>query len=75
MQDQQFFSQWIEQSLPSTVNYSGLLQLDALAGDAGFRRYFRVNAKPSVIAVNSPPKKKRMLNMLVSLYFFNLKGL
>ena len=75
MQDQQFFSQWIEQSLPSTVNYSGLLQLDALAGDAGFRRYFRANTKPSLIAVNSPPKKEKNAEYVELSLFLQSQGL
>ena len=75
MQDQQFFSKWIERSLPSTVTSSGLLQLDALAGDAGFRRYFRVNAKPSVIAVNSPPKKEKNAEYVGLSLFLQSQGL
>ena len=75
MQDQQFFSKWIERSLPSTVTSSGLLQLDALAGDAGFRRYFRVNVKPSVIAVNSPPKKEKNAEYVGLSLFLQSQGL
>ena len=59
MQDQQFFSTWIEQSLPFSAEGDDSIQLQALAGDAGFRRYFRVNTKPSFIAVNSPPAKEK----------------
>lgn len=34
------------------------LALCALTGDAGFRHYFRVNSKPSVIAVIAPPEQE-----------------
>ena len=59
MQDQQIFSNWIEQSLPLWATVSNSLQLEALAGDAGFRRYFRLATHPSLIAVNSPPEKEK----------------
>jgi aminoglycoside/choline kinase family phosphotransferase len=59
MQNQQNFSHWIECSLPAYVSVSNPLQLDALAGDAGFRRYYRLNTHPSLIAVNSPPLKEK----------------
>ncbi len=32
----------------------GELQLQALQGDAGFRRYFRLNTRPSLLAVHAP---------------------
>lgn len=75
MQDQQFFSQWIERSLPSRVTSSGLLQLEALAGDAGFRRYFRSNTQPSLIAVNSPPKKEKNAEYVSLSLFLQSQGL
>lgn len=59
MPDQHSFCNWIECSLPSHVRLSGLLQLQALAGDAGFRRYYRLNTSPSLIAVDSPPLKEK----------------
>jgi aminoglycoside/choline kinase family phosphotransferase len=34
------------------------LLLTPLAGDAGFRRYFRLAGQPSLIAVDSPPEKE-----------------
>ena len=59
MQNRDYFSHWVEQSLPSGVDTPRELRLEALAGDAGFRRYFRVNTEPSLIAVNSPPEKEK----------------
>lgn len=31
-----------------------LLELEGLNGDAGFRRYYRINSKPSLLAVSAP---------------------
>ena len=44
--------------LPPDTQLSGPLKVQALAGDAGFRRYYRLNTQPSLIAVDSPPKKE-----------------
>lgn len=35
--------------------------LQGLSGDAGFRRYFRTNTAPSLIAVDSPPERENSL--------------
>jgi len=61
MQNQQCFSHWIDRSLPANVSLPSSLELEALAGDAGFRRYYRLNTQPSLIAVNSPPLKEKNL--------------
>ncbi|HAZ94728.1 MAG TPA: phosphotransferase [Porticoccaceae bacterium] len=57
-QQQQIFLDWITAFLPSEKNLSGPLKVQALAGDAGFRRYYRLNTQPSLIAVDSPPNKE-----------------
>lgn len=75
MQDHQIFSHWIEQSLPSVVTPSPVLKLEALAGDAGFRRYFRINTEPSLIAVNSPPKKEKNPEYVRLSLFMQAQGL
>lgn len=75
MQDQQVFSNWIKRSLPLWAKASDALQLDALAGDAGFRRYFRVNTKPSLIAVNSPPTKEKNPEYVRLSLFLQAQGL
>ena len=46
---------WVERYLPSFVALDETIQLNQLNGDAGFRQYFRVNSKPSLIAVLAPP--------------------
>ncbi|WGL15843.1 phosphotransferase [Microbulbifer bruguierae] len=42
------------------------LHLQPLSGDAGFRRYFRTDTSPSLIAVDSPPQKTNV-NRFVAL--------
>lgn len=72
MRDQQNFSSWIEAVLPAFVSPSNPLQLNALAGDAGFRRYYRLSTNPSLIAVNSPPlKEKNPAYVRLSLFLQN----
>jgi aminoglycoside/choline kinase family phosphotransferase len=75
MQENHIFSNWIEQSLPSSVTASPLLQLEALAGDAGFRRYFRTNTEPSLIAINSPPEKEKNPEYVRLSLFLKAQGL
>ena len=57
-QDKQPFVDWITAFLPPESEVSGPLTIEALAGDAGFRRYYRLNTTPSLIAVDSPPAKE-----------------
>ncbi len=57
-QDQHTFFDWIMAFLPPGNKLSEPLKVEALAGDAGFRRYYRINTQPSVIAVDSPPTKE-----------------
>ena len=59
MQNQRAFFNWVEGSLPTHVDPAKSLKLQPLAGDAGFRRYYRVTSCPSLIAVNSPPSKEK----------------
>lgn len=59
MQNKHLFSSWLEQVLPANVTAPDSLQLDVLAGDAGFRRYYRLNTNPPLIAVDSPPAKEK----------------
>jgi len=44
--------------LPASHQLDLPLLLQPLAGDAGFRRYFRLPGQPSLIAVDSPPDKE-----------------
>ena len=55
---QQQFHDWIQASLPPAARLLGPLEAHGLTGDAGFRRYYRLNTEPSLIAVDSPPTKE-----------------
>ena len=53
------FVDWIDACLPSShLREQQSTQLQPLAGDAGFRRYFRLTGQPPLIAVDSPPDKE-----------------
>lgn len=47
---------WLEQTLATSpgIQRQGKLFLTPLCGDAGFRRYFRLNTTPSLLAVMAP---------------------
>lgn len=45
--------------MPDSYQIERPLKLQPLAGDAGFRRYYRVVGQPSLIAVDSPPEKEK----------------
>ncbi len=45
-QDKQAFMDWIMAYIPTKNRLQGPLQVEAFAGDAGFRRYFRLNTQP-----------------------------
>lgn len=50
---------WARGQLPSAViSPPSGLSAHALAGDAGFRHYFRLNTRPSLIAVIAPPERE-----------------
>ena len=55
MRDLILFQEWIKGNLPDCVNLNAPILLDQINSDAGFRQYFRINSKPSLIAVFSPP--------------------
>ncbi|MDG1818419.1 MAG: phosphotransferase [Porticoccaceae bacterium] len=45
--------------MPDAHQIKRPIELQPLAGDAGFRRYFRILGQPSIIAVDSPPDKEK----------------
>lgn len=57
-QHYQRFNGWILDSVPEVIEKRQPLQIEPLAGDAGFRRYYRTNTVPSLIAVDSPPAQE-----------------
>jgi len=53
---QQSLTQWAGQQLDQRQwQYQQPLSLSPLSGDAGFRRYFRLNTEPCLLAVFAPP--------------------
>lgn len=59
-------SQWFSELQQCAENYlrdagflPAKLKLAALTGDAGFRRYFRINSEPTLIAVYAPPATEK----------------
>lgn len=59
MLDTEQLVQWVSQALDEhsgvqTHNNSRTLELTPLAGDAGFRQYYRVNTSPPLLAVTAP---------------------
>lgn len=51
------FSAWLNQQFSDLpANLTGPLSLTPLAGDAGCRRYYRINSVPSLLAVDAPPQ-------------------
>jgi aminoglycoside/choline kinase family phosphotransferase len=55
----QGFTDWILAYVPAGNKLAEPLTVSPLKGDAGFRRYYRLNTQPSLIAVNSPPSKEK----------------
>lgn len=61
MENTESLATWTAQWLPAEVQAPAPLVLRALAGDAGFRQYYRVNSRPSLIAVYAPPATENNL--------------
>jgi len=51
---------WLDSQLPLTASArpGPPLTLTPLSGDAGFRRYYRLNTQPSLLAVDAPPEQE-----------------
>ncbi len=49
-------ARWVQDFLPPDVEKGADLKLTPISGDAGFRQYFRINARPTLIAVSAPPE-------------------
>jgi len=54
-------SAWLSGVLPAKVEQPLSLELSPLTGDAGFRHYYRLNTKPSLMAVFAPPDHENSL--------------
>ncbi|UTW44935.1 phosphotransferase [bacterium SCSIO 12696] len=62
--DTQALERWLLDYIPISVSLDQALRLSPLAGDAGFRRYFRLNTQPSLIAVWAPPEQENTPNFV-----------
>ncbi|WP_226664673.1 aminoglycoside phosphotransferase family protein [Microbulbifer aggregans] len=51
------------------------LSLQPLSGDAGFRRYFRADTSPSLIAVDSPPQKTNVKRFVALADYLRRNGI
>lgn len=49
---------WARESLPDFVTAGSSLRATPIAGDAGFRYYYRLDTAPSLIAVYAPPERE-----------------
>ncbi len=54
------FVDWIACYLPEQFSAREPIELQALPGDAGFRRYFRVRSEPPVMATSAPPSHENV---------------
>jgi hypothetical protein len=57
-------AQWVQSFLPAGVAQAPSLSLHPVAGDAGFRSYYRTNTQPSLIAVCAPPEHEDSLSFV-----------
>lgn len=46
---------WSLKHLPAEIQVADNMQLRPTSGDAGFRRYYRLDTQPSILAVHAPP--------------------
>ncbi len=58
---QQQLADWLGDCLPGGIAADLPLELTSLQGDAGFRRYYRVTSRPSLIATYAPPATENTL--------------
>ena len=53
------FSEWLLKYIPEFRYQTKEPRIAEIGGDAGFRRYYRVNSQPTRIGVISPPEKEK----------------
>jgi aminoglycoside/choline kinase family phosphotransferase len=64
-------SHWVGRALET----GEAVPLRDLAGDAGFRRYFRIGAEPAMIAVDSPPARTNPARFVALADYFRRHGI
>ena len=58
------FSEWLLKYIPEFRYQTKEPCIAEIGGDAGFRRYYRVNSQPTRIGVISPPEKENNLEFV-----------
>lgn len=58
------FSEWLLKYIPEFRYQTKEPRIAEIGGDAGFRRYYRVNSQPTRIGVISPPEKENNLEFV-----------
>ena len=58
------FSEWLLDYTPDFRYQTKEPRIVEIGGDAGFRRYYRVNSQPTIIGVISPPEKENNLEFV-----------
>ena len=71
MSDLQQLTDWCFSILPGHVSAPDILQLQPVSGDAGFRNYFRLNTRPTLIAVHAPPEQEDVPGFVDKALFFS----
>jgi len=73
-------SQWVEHIATSTDKgskdwfFDGAVELTPINGDAGFRRYFRLNTHPALLAVDAPPESENSEAFVSIANFLRVNG-
>lgn len=65
---------WTSAYLPPLAATDASLKLTPLTGDAGFRRYFRVNTRPGLMAVHAPPEHEDVAGFVTKDLAFRAEG-
>ena len=69
------FMDWLMQCLSSKHVEANHIKLQKISSDAGFRKYFRLNTNPTLIAVYAPPKKEKNVSFVKIASFLESYGI
>ena len=69
------FMDWLVQCVSSKLIEADDIKFQKISSDAGFRRYFRLNTNPTLIAVYAPPKKEKNLSFVKIAAFLKSSGI
>ncbi len=73
----QALGEWVHQQLQQLHAEAPLknLELAPLAGDAGFRRYYRINTQPPLLAVDAPPESENSRQFIELAQYLRPRGI